>query len=117
MAGKAQERVYVVENKGTGSKRLVQAKSQAAALNHVVDDVFDVRTVSTVEMGELLGKYKVQLEFAGQAPVKPPSALPSGGDLVDEVVNGEILGHCETPADPILNGNGENADPNADLPM
>lgn len=109
MAGKAQERVYVVENKGTGSKRLVQAKSQAAALNHVVDDVFDVRTVSTVEMGELLGKFRVQLEFAGQAPTPPPSALPSGGDLVDEA-------SAKTP-DPVVNGNGENADPNADLPL
>ena len=116
MAGKAQERVYVVENKGTGSKRLVQAKSQAAALNHVVDDVFDVRTVSTVEMGELLGKYKVQLEFAGQAPVKPPSALPSGGDLVDEagITNVTSVGCVD---EPILNGNGENADPSAELPL
>lgn len=112
MSGKAQERVYVVENKGTGSKRLVQAKSQAAALNHVVDDVFDVRTVSTVEMGELLGKYKVQLEFAGQAPIKPPSALPSGGDLVDECQKS-----AEASTDFVEDPVGENADPNAELPL
>ena len=84
MAGKAKERVYVIENKSTGSKRLVQAKSEAAALNHVVDDVFDARTVGTVEMGELMGRFQVRLEFAGQVPTPPPSALPSGGDLVDE---------------------------------
>lgn len=104
MAGKSAERVYVVENTGAGAKRLVQAKSQAAALTHVVNNTFDVRAVGTVEMGELICKYRINLEFAGTRPDPAPSALPGGKDLVgtaeatNAVIGPDDAGHMDPTA-------------------
>ena len=120
MAGKVAERVYVIENTSSGSKRLVQAKSQAAALKHVVENTFEVRVVNTVEMGELIGKYKVQLEKVdAESVVVPPSALPGGGDLVDSVASPKVeYPLADNPhVNPHVNSLGENTDPNAGLPF
>lgn len=59
-----QERIYVVEERiDDGSKWLVQASSQAQALRHICEGLYEVRVVKTVEMAELI-KNGVQIESA-----------------------------------------------------
>lgn len=104
MAGKAVVRIYSVKSK-SGTLRLVRAKSAAQALNHVVDDTFEVKVASQDDLVTGL-QGQVKIEVAEQ-----PLVDPNQQDLPIPETSGEPA------AEPIVNGNGEDADPNAELPL
>jgi len=60
-------RIYAVSNKADGSKRLVKAGTPAQAMRHVANALFDVKTVTALQVAELLSG-GVKLENAAQEP-------------------------------------------------
>lgn len=74
----AQTRIYVVESKSNIASdkghRLVRASSQAQALRHVADGLFEVSVPSQDRLVELAGK-GIAVEEAG---AEPPKTEPQG---------------------------------------
>ncbi len=64
-------RTYLVETDGIGGFRLVRARSQAQARNHVAAETIKVR-LATADDGYVAGKYGVAIEEAIEQAVTPP---------------------------------------------
>lgn len=50
----AQTRIYVILNKQTGEKRLVEASTGAQAVRHCVSQVFEAKVAGTKEIAGLM---------------------------------------------------------------
>lgn len=61
-------RIYIVTRKGSTTKRLVEATSQAQALRHVAFDEFSVQNASAKEVATTMGE-GVHVEDAN-APIE-----------------------------------------------
>ena len=49
------KRIYTVNNKADGSRRLVMAMNPAQALRHVAHAQYEVKSTTAVEVAELMG--------------------------------------------------------------
>lgn len=59
------KRIYTVNNKADGSRRLVMAMNPAQALRHVAHAQYEVKSTTAVEVAELMGS-GAKVEAAGE---------------------------------------------------
>ena len=69
---------YLVEQKGVPGARLVEADKPAGALNHVIEDTFDVKRVDGRELLEAAKQYEA--EVAGVKPKEPDDSEDEGSE-------------------------------------
>ena len=73
--------VYLVENTPDGTPRLVNAKTPAAAIKHVIGDDITARHVTTSEMADMIGAgmavEKAKAPESDNAPVVPAPVVPA----------------------------------------
>ena len=59
-------RIYTVRDRDTGTIRLVEASTAAAARHHVTASRFDVDAASALDVARLMGDTALKVEVAGQ---------------------------------------------------
>ena len=59
-------RIYTVRDRDTGTIRLVEASTAAAARHHVTASRFDVDAASALDVARLMGDTGLKVEVAGQ---------------------------------------------------
>lgn len=80
------DRVYIVNDKETGTDSLVQASTSAQAVQAVVGDRFDARVATALETAKMVAAGAVLIEAPKKAPKEPTLGAPAGAMNGSDVI-------------------------------